>query len=36
MKQKFEQICAAKDWLLADGETGTSLFHGGLETGYTP
>jgi 5-methyltetrahydrofolate--homocysteine methyltransferase len=36
MRQTFEQICATRDWLLADGATGTNLFHAGLETGYPP
>ena len=36
MKQTFEQISATRDWLLADGATGTNLFHAGLETGYPP
>ena len=36
MRQTFEQISATRDWLLADGATGTNLFHAGLETGYPP
>ena len=36
MRQTFEQIFATRDWLLADGATGTNLFHAGLETGYPP
>ena len=36
MRQTFEQISARRDWLLADGATGTNLFHAGLETGYPP
>ena len=36
MRQTFEQIFATRDWLLADGATGTNLFHVGLETGYPP
>ena len=36
MRQSFEQIFATRDWLLADGATGTNLFHVGLETGYPP
>ena len=36
MKQTFEHILATRDWLLADGATGTNLFHAGLETGYPP
>ena len=36
MSQKFKQICATRDWLLADGAIGTNLFHAGLETGYPP
>ena len=36
MRQTFEQICAKRAWLLADGATGTNLFHAGLETGYPP
>lgn len=27
---------SSKSWLLADGATGTNLFHAGLETGYPP
>ena len=33
---KFKEICATRDWLLADGATGINLFHAGLETGYPP
>ena len=33
MSQKFKEICATRDWLLADG---ANLFHAGLETGYPP
>ena len=36
MRQTFEQVSATRDWLLADGATGTNLFHAGLETGYPP
>ena len=36
MRQTFEQMFATRDWLLADGATGTNLFHVGLETGYPP
>ena len=36
MRQTFEQIFATRDWLLADGATGTNLFHAGLATGYPP
>ena len=36
MRQTFEQIFATRDWLLADGATGTNFFHAGLETGYPP
>ena len=36
MRQTFEQIFAIRDYLLADGATGTNLFHAGLETGYSP
>ena len=36
MSQTFGQLCAAREWLLADGATGTNLFHAGLETGYPP
>ena len=36
MRQAFEQIFATRGWLLADGATGTNLFHAGLETGYPP
>ena len=36
MRQTFEKAFATKDWLLADGATGTNLFKAGLETGYPP
>ena len=36
MRQTFEQIFATRDWLLADGATGTNLFHAGLETDHPP
>ena len=36
MRLSFEQLCATRDWLLADGAMGTNLFHAGLETGYPP
>ena len=32
MRQIFEQECATRDLLLADGAKGTSLFNAGLET----
>ncbi|MEC7208282.1 MAG: homocysteine S-methyltransferase family protein, partial [Pseudomonadota bacterium] len=36
MNASFADLCKAKDWLLADGATGTNLFRAGLETGYPP
>jgi 5-methyltetrahydrofolate--homocysteine methyltransferase len=36
MRQSFSQMFSSKSWLLADGATGTNLFHAGLETGYPP
>ena len=36
MKTSFADLCASRDWLLADGATGTNLFRAGLETGYPP
>ena len=36
MKTSFADLCASRDWLLADGATGTNLFRSGLETGYPP
>ena len=36
MKISFADLCASRDWLLADGATGTNLFRAGLETGYPP
>ena len=36
MSQTFKHLCETRDWLLADGATGTNLFHAGLETGYPP
>ncbi len=36
MRQSFAKLCATRNWLLADGATGTNLFHAGLETGYPP
>ena len=36
MKISFAGLCASRDWLLADGATGTNLFRAGLETGYPP
>ena len=31
MSQTFKHLCETRDWLLADGATGTNLFHAGLE-----
>jgi len=36
MKTSFADLCASRDWLLADGATGTNFFRSGLETGYPP
>ena len=36
MKTSFDQLFSTRDWLLADGATGTNLFRAGLETGYPP
>ena len=36
MKISFAEFCSSRDWLLADGATGTNLFRAGLETGYPP
>ena len=36
MKTSFDHLFGTRDWLLADGATGTNLFRAGLETGYPP
>ncbi|MGR2740837.1 betaine--homocysteine S-methyltransferase [Billgrantia sp. Q4P2] len=36
MDNKLEKILASRDWLLADGATGTNLFDMGLKSGEAP
>ncbi|MCZ4282822.1 betaine--homocysteine S-methyltransferase [Kiloniella laminariae] len=36
MSNKFLELLSKRDWLLADGATGTNLFDVGLETGDSP
>ncbi|TFH85178.1 betaine--homocysteine S-methyltransferase [Billgrantia azerbaijanica] len=36
MDNKLEKLLASRDWLLADGATGTNLFTMGLQTGDAP
>jgi len=36
MSTSLETLLAARDWLMADGATGTSLFNMGLEAGEAP
>ncbi|MGB0660279.1 MAG: betaine--homocysteine S-methyltransferase [Mangrovicoccus sp.] len=36
MSNAFAELLASRDWLLADGATGTNLFNMGLESGEAP
>jgi 5-methyltetrahydrofolate--homocysteine methyltransferase len=36
MRDRLSKLLAARDWLLADGATGTNLFNMGLEAGDAP
>ncbi|MBU2358648.1 MAG: homocysteine S-methyltransferase family protein, partial [Alphaproteobacteria bacterium] len=36
MTNAFAQLLAARDWILADGATGTNLFNMGLSSGDAP
>jgi 5-methyltetrahydrofolate--homocysteine methyltransferase len=36
MTQRFQDLLSKRDWLLADGATGTNLFNMGLESGDPP
>jgi len=36
MKISLQQMLASRDWILADGATGTNLFNAGLEAGEAP
>ena len=36
MQTRLEELLRDRDWLLADGATGTNLFHAGLQSGDSP
>ena len=36
MTDRFSQLLASRDWLMADGATGTNLFNMGLTSGDAP